>query len=966
MAAGPGPQIVPDARPELPTIDPLAFLAEGGEAGRLIRDRDWSETLGPPAAWPASLKFTVSLMLRSQLAMVLLWGPDGVMIYNDAYAGFSGQRHPRLLGSKVLEGWPEVADFNAHVMNSVRTEGGTLKYRNQMLVLHRGKGPEAVWLDLDYSPVIDESGRPEGVLAIVVDTTDRVMAEERLRIAQEAGNAGTFEWYPDTGRLEASNAFRRIWGLPLDSDVTDDVLVSLIKETDRPLSAKGRDHEPNPLAYTEYRIIRSDTGEERWVARRGEAVGTPDGLGRRFVGVVMDVTDRRHAEEARQRTEARLRDLFSQMQEGFVLGEAIRDAAGRMVDFRFIEVNPAFEIHTGLPPQDAIGRTCREVIPGVPDDMMAAYAGVVDTGRSASLEVHVPALGGRWFEARAHRTAPDQFAVLFLDISTRKVAEATLTESETRFRTFAQAMPNHVWTAPANGELDWFNHQVLDYSGFTEEELRGARWGVMVHPDDMPKAAAAWQRSVETGAPYQVEFRLRRADGVYRWHIARAVPIEGVDGCRRWLGTNTDIEDQKSAVEALARLAATLEERITERTAALTEAHEALRQSQKMEAVGQLTGGIAHDFNNLLQGIVGSLDIIQKRIASGRVSDIEKFLTGAMTAANRAASLTHRLLAFSRRQPLSPKPVDASQLVGSMEDLVRRTIGETIALTVATAPGLWLTRCDPNQLESAILNLVINARDAMPDGGRITIETSNALIDDAYAARAHDVTPGEYVCIAVSDTGTGMPPDVADRAFDPFFTTKPIGQGTGLGLSMIYGFARQSEGYSKIHSTLGHGTSVKIYLPRFRGETAGEDAAPDLLQQPAAEPGETVLVIEDEEVVRGLVVEVLNDLGYRALEAATGPAGLDILQSDERIDLLVTDIGLPGLNGRQVADAARTKRPGLKVLFMTGYAENAAISSGFLEPGMSMITKPFSMEALASRVRAMIGDEPEPGVSPAG
>jgi signal transduction histidine kinase len=398
-----------------------------------------------------------------------------------------------------------------------------------------------------------------------------------------------------------------------------------------------------------------------------------------------------------------------------------------------------------------------------------------------------------------------------------------------------------------------------------------------------------------------------------------------------------------------------LEQRVAERTAELEHAHEALRQAQKMEAIGQLTGGIAHDFNNILTGIIGSLHLMQRRIDQGRMSEVERFATAAVTSANRAAALTHRLLAFSRRQPLDPRPVDANRFVASLEELLRRTIGESVDMEIVTAAGLWMTLCDPHQLESAVLNLAINARDAMPEGGKLTIETCNAHIDESYAARKNDVVPGQYICICVTDTGTGMTADVVDKAFEPFFTTKPIGQGTGLGLSMIYGFARQSEGSARIYSEPGQGTTVKLYLPRYFGEAQEpEDAAPALNDEHLSEHGEVVLVVEDEPAVRDLVIEVLRDLGYRAIEAADGPSGLRILQSKQRIDVLITDIGLPGLNGRQIADAARLVRPKLKILFMTGYAENATIANGILEPGMQMITKPFAVEALAMRIRDMI------------
>jgi PAS domain S-box-containing protein len=412
--------------------------------------------------------------------------------------------------------------------------------------------------------------------------------------------------------------------------------------------------------------------------------------------------------------------------------------------------------------------------------------------------------------------------------------------------------------------------------------------------------------------------------------------------------------ERAEAEAALRALNATLEARVETRTSELRVAEEALRQAHKMEAIGQLTGGIAHDFNNLLQGVTGGLDLIRMRVSQGRFGELDRFINGAMTSANRAAALTHRLLAFARRQPLDPRPLRANPLVASMEDLLRRTLGERIQLRLVLAAGLWPTRCDSNQLESAILNLAINARDAMPDGGALTIETSNVHLDVADAGVGRDIHPGEYVCVAVTDTGVGMDPDTVARVFEPFFTTKPIGQGTGLGLSMIYGFARQSDGWVRIYSEPGEGTSVELCLPRYTGEVDddADSGAPALTGATTA--GEIVLVVEDEDVVRGLVVEVLGDLGYQAIAAADGPEGLALLQSAQRIDLLITDIGLPGLNGRELAAAGRGLRPDLKILFMTGYAENAAMASGFLERGMAMITKPFAMDALALKIREIV------------
>lgn len=416
--------------------------------------------------------------------------------------------------------------------------------------------------------------------------------------------------------------------------------------------------------------------------------------------------------------------------------------------------------------------------------------------------------------------------------------------------------------------------------------------------------------------------------------------------------------DNARLFQTTQRLNETLEARVIQRTAELEDAQDALRQAQKMEAVGQLTGGIAHDFNNLLTGVIGSLDMMRRQMAKGETDKIERYATTAMTSANRAAALTHRLLAFARRQPLDPKPVNANQLVNGMEELLRRTIGESIELEIVTAGGLWQTLCDPHQLESAILNLAINARDAMPKGGKLTIETCNAHLDTAYAAKQRDVVPGQYICICVSDTGSGMTKDTIEKAFEPFFTTKPIGQGTGLGLSMIYGFARQSEGYARIYSEVDKGTTIKLYLPRSFGKADDAvEGSDELIDEHRAEAGQVILVVEDETAVRDLVIEVLQELGYRTIEAVDGPSGLKLLQSKMRVDLLITDIGLPGLNGRQLADAAQVHRPNLKVLFMTGYAENAAIANGFLAPGMEMITKPFAIEALVARVRYMVEDK---------
>nr|WP_245438945.1 PAS domain-containing sensor histidine kinase [Methylorubrum zatmanii] len=428
-----------------------------------------------------------------------------------------------------------------------------------------------------------------------------------------------------------------------------------------------------------------------------------------------------------------------------------------------------------------------------------------------------------------------------------------------------------------------------------------------------------------------VENRYRHKDGGFRWISWVAAP----DGDLIY-ASGRHITAEKDQAEALKQV------------------EEALRQAQKMEAVGQLTGGLAHDFNNLLAGISGSLELMQTRMQQGRLTDVDRYMTAAQGASKRAAALTHRLLAFSRRQTLDPKPTNVNRLAAGMHELIQRTVGPGIPVEVVEASNLWPALVDPPQLENALLNLCINARDAMPDGGRITIETANKWLDE-QAARKLDMPEGQYLSLCVTDTGTGMPPEVVARVFEPFFTTKPIGEGTGLGLSMIYGFAQQSGGQVRIYSEVGQGTTVCIYLPRHYGEIANDDPTAQLAVLPRSEQGETVLIVDDEPTVRMLVSDILEDLGYTAIEAGDSATGLKVLQSDVRIDLLVTDVGLPGgMNGRQMADAARVSRPDLRVLFITGYAENAVLGNGHLAPGMAVLTKPFAIETMAARIRSMI------------
>lgn len=543
-----------------------------------------------------------------------------------------------------------------------------------------------------------------------------------------------------------------------------------------------------------------------------------------------------------------------------------------------------------------------------------------------------------------------------------------LRESERQFRTLADNMSQLAWIADPAGNIYWYNARWYSYTGTSLEAMLALGWRSLHHPDHIERVDARLMRCFATGSLWEDTFPLRGQDGLYRWFLSRALPIRDEKGrITYWLGTHTDITAQVNAEEALRELNDSLEQRVAARTRELAianellqvemneraHAEEALRHAQKMDAIGQLTGGIAHDFNNMLTGVLGALDLIQRRVAAGRVSEIGRYIDAATSSANRAASLTHRLLAFARRQSLNPQPVQVNRMVLSMEELLRRTLGENIELEIDLSPGLRLTNTDEHQLENALLNLVINARDAMPEGGRLLIRTETVALD----ATREGLTPGNYVRLAVQDTGCGMSPEVIACAFDPFFTTKPIGQGTGLGLSMVYGFMSQTGGHVQLDSVVASGTCVALYLPC---DVEPALHAPEIEQQPAprrASQGERVLVVEDEPDVRMLVVDVLTDLGYAVFDAADGPSALLYLQGSERIDLLISDVGLPGMNGRELAEIARKYRPALKVLFVTGYARNAQVRGDFLAVGMDLLTKPFCIDDLALRVRGLIDDE---------
>ncbi|NSY14815.1 PAS domain S-box protein [Agrobacterium vitis] len=1051
------------------------FLAHTGELARLIAAFDWSNTsIGCPGSWPQSLRTTVALILQSPVPIVTLWGEDGIMIYNDAYSVFAGERHPDLLGAKVREGWDEIADFNDNVMR-VGLSGRTLRYTDQELSLNRSGTPEPVWMNLDYSPIIDENGNPCGVMAIVIETTAKVRAERAL-VASEEQSRQIIDSAVDyaiialdlEGRVIRWNEGARRIFCWTQEEVAGLFWEMLFTSEDR---AAGKPREAMDAA-----LALGTTHHDRWHLRKSgevfwasgeisplrDAGGTPIGL----VKVLRDQTDQHRATQALADAEAGLR----RAQEAGGVGVFSLD-----LQTDILSPSPEFCSIYGIEQTDAIPISTIQHLVFGEDQEIASNPETRKTGTSPlTVEYRIRRSDNGQQRVVARRGefefAPDGKPIRFVgvvqDVTEQLRAQRELRESETRFRALAQAIPNHVWTASPDGQLDWFNDRVYEYAGRAPGELDGEAWVSMVHVDDVAATAQAWKHALDTGETYQAEFRLRHKSGAFRWHIVRAVPIESDEGSiLRWIGTNTEIEELRATREKLQALNQTLEQRVAERTAdrdrmwrlstdvmlvasfdaaitalnpawktvlgwdeddligrsfmdfvhpddrqttldevgklaqgvttfsfenryqckdksyrtiswtavpdesfihavgrdvteereaaaALRQSELALQQAQKMEAIGNLTGGVAHDFNNLLQVVAGNLQLLSKDVVGNEKA--ERRITNALAGVNRGSKLASQLLAFGRRQALDPKVVSVGRLIRGMDEMLRRTIGEGVEIETIVSGGLWNSLIDPMQVENALLNLAINARDAMEGFGKLTIEVGNAYIDDTYARLHDDVQPGQYVALSVTDTGSGMSPELMTKVFEPFFSTKPEGKGTGLGLSMVYGFVKQTGGHVKIYSELGHGTTVKMYLPRAMQQ---EDVEVERIDGPVEGGSETILVAEDDEGVRATVVELLQELGYRVLKAPDAASALSIIESGMNIDLLFTDVVMPGqLKSSELARKAKERVPNIGILFTSGYTENSIVHGGRLDPGVQLLSKPYSREQLARKIRHVLNN----------
>ena len=820
-------------------------------------------------------------------------------------------------------------------------------------------GPDERWVAARGRTLFDEAGRPARMIGVTIDITEHKRretaladSEERFRAMLEAlpqiafviRNDGIAEYY--------NRFFVDYVGGEIGRDPAARTALQHPEDQEKLLRARLEGAFYDREYVVECRIRRRD-GAYRWHIIRNSPLRR-GGRTVAWLGTAIDIDDMRQAQETMRRINDELeRRVGERTRELAEANQRLRASEeSQRALFRkapvpmhsvdalrcVVDVNEPWLELFGYTRDEVIGRKIAEFhAPGSEASHEERWRKLVETGVLRDAERQFIKKSGDVFDAVVsayiQRDAQGNFVrniVTVIDVTARKRAEEAARRERRQTELLIESSPLGIIGLDKDMHYVAWNPTMEALSGIPRAQLLG-RNVFDVRPDLLgTPVEAAWRATLDgrrtslRDQPYRFA-----ASGKSGFYDADYAPLYAPD---------------RSIVGGFAFLRDTTEQR---------EIEEQLRHSQKMEAIGQLTGGVAHDFNNLLTVILGNLDNLQRHLPDS--PEAQRMAGAIMRAAGRAATLTHRLLAFARRQPLEPKPIEVNRLVAGMSDLVRRALGEGIVIETVLAGGLWRTLADPNQLENALLNLAVNARDAMPVGGKLTIETANSLLDEAYAAAHEDVRPGQYVLVAVSDTGTGMSKDVAERAFEPFFTTKDVGQGTGLGLPQVYGFVKQSGGHVKIYSEPGEGTTVKLYLPRLLAtEAEKDDAAPE--PTPASATGETILVVEDDPDVRSYGADILRNLGYRVVEAPAGPAALRLIEEEPEIRLLFTDVGLPGgFNGRQLADEARRRRPDLKVLFTTGYARNAIVHQGRLDPGVELIVKPFTAASLASKVRQVLG-----------
>ena len=955
-----------------------SFPTGGGELGALIRQFDWATTsLGPLVTWPQSLKTVTETLLRSPVPIVLLWGEDGIMIYNDAYSDFAGGRHPKLLGSKVRDGWAEVADFNDNVMK-VGLSGRTLAYKDQELTLYRHGQPEQVWMNLDYSPVLNEAGEPAGVIAIVVETTQRVIAERRVRENRDElrrVNEILFESQrtlkdreSDLARVQQiariggvnvdlrngfdngkrSPEYLEIHGLDPDSVDTHEDWVRRIHPDDRNRALQHFLETVNGSGThysSEYRIVRPNDGQIRWIACEAEIERDERGRPLRLVGAHMDITDRNLAKELLRESEARFR---------LIANSAPVPMWVSKLDGTRGFANQAYLDFLGLGYEEALVFDWRKILH--PDDLTRIVKESVAGEASLKpfvLEARYRRADGAWRWMRSEsqpRWDPTGKHVGFIgvahDITTAKEAENELRRLnetlERRIKERTSQLESNEAQMRAIFETSNQYQGLLDLQGNVIYANKTALTGIQANAADVV-GKPFWDSPWFSGTPGASEVVSRGFATVLRGESVRAemflhLPI----GDRYFDFAMRLVFDQHGAVAAVLPEAVDITER--------RQAEEALRQSQKMEAIGQLTGGVAHDFNNLLTIIRSATDFLRRRELTD--DRRRRYIDAISDTVDRASKLTGQLLAFARRQPLTPQVFDVGVQVEAIAQLIRPLVGGRIRIGLEIRDPACLAMADVAQFETTLINLAVNSRDAMEDGGTISINVEKA--DAIPASGTSRKRSGEFIAISVKDTGIGIPPDKLTAIFEPFYTTKEVGKGTGLGLSQAVGFAKQSGGEIVVTSTLNEGSTFTIYLPQAEIPCSQAGTAAASIEATTSGRGHRILVVEDNEDVGKFSTELLQDLGYATRRADNAKQALALIAADElAFDLVFSDVIMPGMNGVELATIIRERYPGLPVVLTSGYSSVLAENA---DHGFELIQKPYSVEVLSRTLRRAISE----------